>query len=585
MKYLSKKLLVLISILLTLVGFVLVWIGYDHTKKVGLTMVERALLDRSYEKIHLLQEHFKMIVDNIKGQSQDTIVVEAVKRFSQGLRTDNSLNSIQKARKELRHFYEVDFALKYSEKSGKKSDRVPDVDSYPRQTILLQHRYIVNNPYGLEEKDRMISPSSPSGEYDNVHKELHPHFVNYLKGGSFYDLFLIDIESGYVVYSVRKETDFGTSLIDGPYKNSSLGKLFHQLKNSSRPDALIFRDYQKYYPSYDAPTSFIGSPVFDNGKKIGIFVAQLSIDKIGHYVQRCGKSVDCMYSYVVGPDRLLRSVFIGKNNELSVERSFLENIRLGMDEVGATKEHFGTMKRIMNFYQDEVYSIATQFAVYGDIKWTIFSEWYLDDIHHLVNYKWAGLFGLFILGVLLLIFQAFLYYQKYGKRLERQEKEIGTLEKDLSAKIDECQSVSAEVRRMESQSASVRQTSREKEDFIKMVTDNVSKNIVPLVKQLKRNPANISKIIDELEKNSLTLVSDPFYKKLYGLAPNLTPAEIRICKMVKEGLREKEMADELNISMLTIKDHKGNIRKKMGLTGNSQKLKTHLANLDKKEEV
>jgi methyl-accepting chemotaxis protein len=40
---------------------------------------------------------------------------------------------------------------------------------------------------------------------------------NYLEKFGYYDIFLVDPETGDIVYSVFKELDYSTSLIDGPY--------------------------------------------------------------------------------------------------------------------------------------------------------------------------------------------------------------------------------------------------------------------------------------------------------------------------------------------------------------------------------
>lgn len=50
-----------------------------------------------------------------------------------------------------------------------------------------------------------------------------------------------------------------------------------------------------------------------------------------------------------------------------------------------------------------------------------------------------------------------------------------------------------------------------------------------------------------------------------NLSP-LTPAELRICNLVKQGLMGKEIAHELHVSESTVKTHKKNIRKKLQLS-------------------
>ncbi len=68
-------------------------------------------------------------------------------------------------------------------------------------------------------------------------------------------------------------------------------------------------------------------------------------------------------------------------------------------------------------------------------------------------------------------------------------------------------------------------------------------------------------------------ISDTFLKKfiqrtkvgLEGNNPILTPREIEIVKLVSEGLRNQEIANDLFISVRTVDAHKNNIMKKLKL--------------------
>jgi hypothetical protein len=48
--------------------------------------------------------------------------------------------------------------------------------------------------------------------YSKAHKIYHPLIRSYLEKFKYYDIFLVDHETGNIVYSVYKEVDFGTSL-------------------------------------------------------------------------------------------------------------------------------------------------------------------------------------------------------------------------------------------------------------------------------------------------------------------------------------------------------------------------------------
>ncbi len=50
----------------------------------------------------------------------------------------------------------------------------------------------------------------------------------------YYDIFLVDAQSGDIVYTVFKELDFSTSLKDGPYSKTNIGRCY-QMGRAARP--------------------------------------------------------------------------------------------------------------------------------------------------------------------------------------------------------------------------------------------------------------------------------------------------------------------------------------------------------------
>lgn len=67
--------------------------------------------------------------------------------------------------------------------------------------------------------------------------------------------------------------------------------------------------------------------------------------------------------------------------------------------------------------------------------------------------------------------------------------------------------------------------------------------------------------------------------KAKNLSTNkLTPSETNILSLIGKGKSSKEIADELFISIKTVENHRTNICKKLGITGNSALLKYALRN-------
>jgi DNA-binding NarL/FixJ family response regulator len=56
---------------------------------------------------------------------------------------------------------------------------------------------------------------------------------------------------------------------------------------------------------------------------------------------------------------------------------------------------------------------------------------------------------------------------------------------------------------------------------------------------------------------------------------SLTSQELRIISMIRQGMTNDEIADQLYIAPTTVKTHRRNIRKKLGLTGAKNRLQTY----------
>ena len=85
--------------------------------------------------------------------------------------------------------------------------------------------YVTKNPFHKEKRIDFLSATDGS-EYSSTHAMFHPYFKSLLEKRGYYDIFLIDSETGNIIYTAYKEPDFGSNLIHGPYANSNIAKLY-----------------------------------------------------------------------------------------------------------------------------------------------------------------------------------------------------------------------------------------------------------------------------------------------------------------------------------------------------------------------
>ncbi len=201
------------------------------------------------------------------------------------------------------------------------------------QTEKLQKLYITDNDNELGSK-HLLDYAADDSTYSKVHKKHHLWFREFLTTRDYYDIFLFDTK-GNLVYTVFKELDYATNLNTGKYKDTDLGNAFRAaMEEGVKEGDQAFFDFQPYAPSHGAPASFISTPIFEDGKKIGVLAYQMPIAKINEVLaitkDSNGEAHNYLgetgVSYFVGTDNLMRNDhrFVPEG-ETSVLKTKVEN--------------------------------------------------------------------------------------------------------------------------------------------------------------------------------------------------------------------------------------------------------------------
>lgn len=183
----------------------------------------------------------------------------------------------------------------------------------------LKNKYITENPHPTGSKEK-LDFANDGTLYSEVHAKYHPYLRNVLQDRGYYDIFLFDIK-GDLIYTVFKELDYATNLVNGIYSDTDLGNAFKAAINGS-PTDIHFFDFQPYAPSAGAPASFMSLPVKgSNNETLGVLVYQMPIDRINHIMDQRKSLGESGESYILGQDYLMRSQsrFQEENSILSLE--------------------------------------------------------------------------------------------------------------------------------------------------------------------------------------------------------------------------------------------------------------------------
>jgi DNA-binding CsgD family transcriptional regulator len=126
----------------------------------------------------------------------------------------------------------------------------------------------------------------------------------------------------------------------------------------------------------------------------------------------------------------------------------------------------------------------------------------------------------------------------------------------------------------------LRHREQDKKDLEDNVLANVRQLVQPYVEKL------MASRLPPQERTYVAIINDrlgeiisPFLNRLSALHSILTPQEIQVATMVREGRSSEEIADALLISTSGVAFHRKKIRQKLGLTNTKTNLRSALLNL------
>jgi len=121
----------------------------------------------------------------------------------------------------------------------------------------------------------------------------------------------------------------------------------------------------------------------------------------------------------------------------------------------------------------------------------------------------------------------------------------------------------------------------EKKKLEEQMVANVNQLIMPHIENMKKDPLTKRQRMNfDFVESNLAKLTSPFLRNISHFSLRLSPMEIKIAHLVKEGKSSKEFAEDLSLSKDTIDIHRKNIRRKCGINGKSQNLRTMLMSLD-----
>ena len=123
----------------------------------------------------------------------------------------------------------------------------------------------------------------------------------------------------------------------------------------------------------------------------------------------------------------------------------------------------------------------------------------------------------------------------------------------------------------------LKQREEDKLELEKKVLNNVKDLVLPYVEKLKnpRLKAKDRTLVDIIDTHLKDIIS-PLLQRFANAKILLTPQEMQVAALVKDGKTSKEIADVLNVSETTVNFHRKNLRVKFGLRNKRTNLRSYL---------
>jgi PAS domain S-box-containing protein len=120
----------------------------------------------------------------------------------------------------------------------------------------------------------------------------------------------------------------------------------------------------------------------------------------------------------------------------------------------------------------------------------------------------------------------------------------------------------------------------DKKELADNILTNVKEMIAPYFEKIKKTNLDVQqKTILTIIESYLNEIISPFSRRIPLKYSNLTPTEIHVANLIRQGINSKEIAEIMGLSPQTIYNHRKNIRKKFGLENMQTNLRSHLISI------
>ena len=128
--------------------------------------------------------------------------------------------------------------------------------------------------------------------------------------------------------------------------------------------------------------------------------------------------------------------------------------------------------------------------------------------------------------------------------------------------------------------ALLKKREKDKFDLQDQISENIKQLVLPYLARMRNDTLKDEKhtLLDIVESN-LNEVTATFSNELSSKHIGLTPTEIKVADLVRQGQRTKQIAKILRLSHKTVETHRAGIRQKLAIKNKKINLQTYLMSM------
>jgi len=169
----------------------------------------------------------------------------------------------------------------------------------------LQTRYIDENPHPAGRKQDLDFTEGRDG-YNRAHRKYQPFYREVAVRNNFADIYIISAE-GQVMYSVMKDRDLGTDLVDPAAAPNGLSAVYKRVL-AAEDGEFFFQDFAPYSAAGEMRSAFMAAPIrASNGALLGVFAVRVTQSVFATMERPRTENGHEVSIFAVGPEGFLRT--------------------------------------------------------------------------------------------------------------------------------------------------------------------------------------------------------------------------------------------------------------------------------------